>query len=129
MVLRVAGLVRAAVVIVADVVAVVVDVRAAVRVFEAVAIFFELGALVEAIGHAIAGAFEGRPLQAPGTMVGHTDTRWFWGAADNIYRHCPTELTMEETKLFHGRDERISIDNLARLAAFYATVLGEADGE
>jgi carboxypeptidase PM20D1 len=80
----------------------------------------------EAIGHAIAAAFEGRPLQAPGLMLGNTDTRWYWGTAENIYRHCPTELTLEETKMFHGRDERVKIANLARLATFYACVIAGA---
>jgi carboxypeptidase PM20D1 len=82
-----------------------------------------------AIGHAVAAAFEGRPLQAPGLMLGNTDTRWFWGAAEDIYRHCPTELTMEETKLFHGKDERVAITNLARLATFYACVIAGACSE
>jgi acetylornithine deacetylase/succinyl-diaminopimelate desuccinylase-like protein len=29
--------------------------------------------------------------------------------------------------MFHGRDERIRIDNLARIAAFYAAVVARAD--
>jgi carboxypeptidase PM20D1 len=76
---------------------------------------------------------------APGLMLGNTDTRHYWRLATDIYRHCPIELRVRglaadapvvgTTGMFHGRDERISIDNLARLAAFYATVLGEADGE
>ena len=76
---------------------------------------------------------------APGLMLGNTDTRHFWALASDIYRHCPIELRVRglaadapvvgTTGMFHGRDERISIDNLARLAAFYATVLSSADGE
>jgi carboxypeptidase PM20D1 len=79
-----------------------------------------------AIGHAVAASFEGRPLQAPGLMLGNTDTRHYWDSAVDIYRHCPTELTIEETKYFHGRNERIKITNLARLATFYACVIAGA---
>jgi carboxypeptidase PM20D1 len=78
------------------------------------------------IASAVAAAFEqqkGSIITAPGLMLGNTDTKHFWGLAANIYRHCPTELSMAETALFHGRDERVSIDNLARLCAFYAAVI------
>jgi carboxypeptidase PM20D1 len=75
------------------------------------------------IGEAVRAVFGGDVLVAPGLMLGNTDTRHFWSLTTDIYRHCPTELTMDETKMFHGRDERIAVDNLARLAAFYATVI------
>ena len=64
--------------------------------------------------------------EPPGLMLGNTDTRHYWSLARDIYRHAPTELTMEATARFHGRDERIAVDNLARLAAFYATVMVDA---
>jgi acetylornithine deacetylase/succinyl-diaminopimelate desuccinylase-like protein len=56
-------------------------------------------------------------------MLGNTDTRHFWGTAEDIYRHCPTELTMEETKMFHGKNERVAVGNLARLCQFYVGVV------
>jgi acetylornithine deacetylase/succinyl-diaminopimelate desuccinylase-like protein len=59
-------------------------------------------------------------------MLGNTDTRHYWGTAANLYRHCPTELSMEGTKMFHGKDERVGVDNLARIAQFYAAVVVEA---
>ena len=52
--LRVSGHVWALIVLVAHVVAVIVDVGTPVAVFEPVAIFFELGALVEAVRNAVA---------------------------------------------------------------------------
>ena len=59
-------------------------------------------------------------------MLGNTDTRYFWDCASNIYRHCPTELKMVETVMFHGKNERVRTSNLVRLCAFYAKVLEEA---
>ncbi len=63
------------------------------------------------------------PLVAPGLMLGNTDTRHYWHCSENIYRHCPTELTMASTRMFHGRDERISVANFARIVAFYGIVM------
>jgi carboxypeptidase PM20D1 len=84
-----------------------------------------------AIGAALRGSFSPPPLQAPGLMLGNTDTRHFWGVAQDIYRHCPTELTLQETAMFHGKNERVAVANLARLCRFYAGVLvaGAGGGE
>ena len=62
-------------------------------------------------------------IAAPALMMGNTDTRHFWGCAEDIYRHCPTELTLAETRMFHGKNERVSVGNLARLCAFYVGVI------
>lgn len=63
------------------------------------------------------------PAVAPGLMLGNTDTKHFWGHAQDIYRHCPTQLDGEGIRMFHGRDERIGVENLARIAAFYGTMM------
>lgn len=63
------------------------------------------------------------PIQAPGLMLGNTDTRWFWPVALDIYRHTPTELTMAETAMFHGKNERVAVDNLARMCIFYSHII------
>ena len=72
---------------------------------------------------AIGIVFDDAPVVAEGLMLGNTDTRHFWGIASDIYRHSPTELSQEETKMFHGRDEKVAVDNLGKLAAFYATLI------
>ena len=90
-----------------------------------------------AICGAVRGVFGAGVTTAPGLMLGNTDTRWLWPLARDIYRHCPTELRVRgegdgvvgTVAMFHGRDERISVANLARLCAFYATVMSEATGE
>ncbi|KAI9030201.1 hypothetical protein DFJ74DRAFT_702528 [Hyaloraphidium curvatum] len=72
--------------------------------------------------------FAGPLAVAPALMVGNTDTRWYWNLAEDIYRHNPTELGMHEVGMFHGRDERIAVDNLARMCAFYAGVVARTAG-
>jgi carboxypeptidase PM20D1 len=67
-----------------------------------------------------------RTIVAPGLLVGNTDTRHYWALAAQLYRHCPIELSKAETAMFHGVDERIGIDTLARLCAFYARVVSDA---
>jgi carboxypeptidase PM20D1 len=62
-------------------------------------------------------------VAAPALMVGATDSHWSEHIAENMFRHCPTELHLTETPMFHGRNERIAVNNLARIAAFYARVL------
>lgn len=78
------------------------------------------------LSSAVEGLFA-NTVVAPGLMVGATDTHWSLHLVDNAYRHCPTELHVNETGMFHGRDERIRVDNLARIAAFYARVILSAD--
>ena len=69
------------------------------------------------IQHCTAAVF-GAPV-APMLMLGNTDTRWYWDLSSNIYRFSPIVLDLEDTKMFHGTDERISTSNLVALYEFY----------
>lgn len=105
----------------------------------------------KAISASVRSVFEGKIAVAPSLMVGNTDTRWYWQLADNLYRHCPSELSIDEVGMFHGKNERIGkllvlnesrrvhtktrfchfssgVDNLARLGAFFAGVILRAAG-
>ena len=63
----------------------------------------------------------------PGLFIANSDSRHFWDVADNIYRFNPIRITNEETKLFHGIDERISIDNLVRVCIFMRNFIEQTD--
>jgi carboxypeptidase PM20D1 len=76
----------------------------------------------DALADALAAVFPDAAL-AEGLMLGNTDTRHFWALADDIYRHCPVSMTVADTAMFHGKDERIAVDQLPLLAGFYAAVL------
>ena len=54
----------------------------------------------------------------PSVFVANSDSRHFWDVADQIYRFNPIRLTNTETKLFHGIDEKISVDNYVRTVVF-----------
>lgn len=64
---------------------------------------------------------------APGIMVANTDTRHYWTVAENIYRFCPTFMrNKEDLAMFHGLNEKISTENYARIAAFYAGLMQDS---
>jgi carboxypeptidase PM20D1 len=58
-------------------------------------------------------------IVAPGLMIGATDSRWFDGVADNVYKFSPVRAKPEDLKRFHGTNERISSENYVELIQFY----------
>ncbi len=65
---------------------------------------------------------------APMLVLGATDSRHFAGLAQNVYRFSPTVLAQQDLARIHGDDERLSIDNLARMIGFYAQLMAAAAG-
>ncbi|TGY90440.1 M20/M25/M40 family metallo-hydrolase [Marinicauda algicola] len=76
-------------------------------------------------GAAAAFAPEGTPV-APSLLVAGTDSRFFAGVADNIYRYSPARIEMEDLSRIHGTDERMKISNLPVMADYFRTVMVEA---
>lgn len=60
---------------------------------------------------------------APYLVGGATDSRHFVGVAGNVYRFTPEWATVAEFSRAHGTNERISVENLGRMATFYAQLL------
>ena len=60
---------------------------------------------------------------APGLMVAGSDSRHYGEVVDDAYRFNPMRVTAAELTGFHGTDERIDIDGLARGVATYARLL------
>ena len=60
---------------------------------------------------------------APGLMVGGTDARHFAAVSDQVFRFFPVEIGKEDTARFHGRNERISKQNLEQAVRVYARLL------
>jgi len=74
----------------------------------------------------IAGAVEahfGPVVIAPGLMVAGSDSRHYGEVVDDAYRFNPMRVTSAELTGFHGTDERIDIDGLARGVATYVRLL------
>lgn len=49
-------------------------------------------------------------------MVASTDTKWYLGLTKHIYRFTPVVIKSNEAKLFHGHDEKISVDNYVKVS-------------
>lgn len=62
-------------------------------------------------------------LSAPALVVGNTDTRWYWDLSTQIYRFSPVALSLEETTMFHGLNERISKKSLVSMVDFYKLLI------
>ena len=63
----------------------------------------------------------------PMLMMGNTDTRHYWDLTSQIFRFSPIVLTLQETSMFHGVNERISTQNLAKLKQFYVELIQHID--
>jgi carboxypeptidase PM20D1 len=70
----------------------------------------------------------GDTIVAPGLMIGATDSRYFDGVADNVYKFSPVRATPDDLKRFHGTNERISIANYVELIQFYHQLVRNAAG-
>lgn len=73
-------------------------------------------------GAAAAFAPEGTPV-APSLLVAGTDSRFFTGVADNIYRYSPARIEMEDLSRIHGTDERMKTSNLPIMVDYFRTVM------
>jgi carboxypeptidase PM20D1 len=75
---------------------------------------------------AMAGAVRqvyGDVIVAPGLTIAGTDSKHYETIADNAYRFNPMLVRAEDLTGFHGTNERISLENLARAVRFYVTLL------
>lgn len=64
---------------------------------------------------------------APFLMMAATDSRHYIPVADHVYRFMPYQLDAQELTGIHGINERISVDSLARGAAFYHQLIRNLD--
>lgn len=74
----------------------------------------------------IAGATRavfGDVIVVPGLTIAATDTRHYAKAANNSFRMNPFIFTGAEIALIHGKDERLSVENLAKAVQFYTVLL------
>ncbi len=67
-------------------------------------------------------------IVTPYLVVGGTDSRYFGGLTDNIYRFMPFEFTARDRERMHGTDERIAIHTLTRAIAFYRALIERTAG-
>ena len=58
-------------------------------------------------------------IVSPGLMLGGTDSRYFDGLADDVYKFSPVRASAEDLERFHGTNERISIANYVEMIQFW----------
>lgn len=73
------------------------------------------------------GEIFGHIVVVPGIMVASTDTKWYLGLTNNVYRFTPVVLNAGDEKLFHGHDERITIDNYVKMVNYYHHLMVASD--
>jgi len=62
-------------------------------------------------------------LVAPALLVAATDSRHYQALTKNIFRFLPITLGPDDTKRYHGIDERIAIEDYERCVSFYAQLI------
>jgi carboxypeptidase PM20D1 len=66
-------------------------------------------------------------IVVPNLLFAGTDSRHFESIADDVYRFAGMSLTKDDIARFHGVDERISIDDYAKVVAVYDRLLRNLD--
>ena len=69
---------------------------------------------------------DGRLPVAPGLVTATTDSRHMRGVAADVYRFQPIVLSLAASRMIHGTDEHLTLDNLRRLCEFYARLIATA---
>ncbi|MEL7547684.1 MAG: M20 family peptidase [Pseudomonadota bacterium] len=60
---------------------------------------------------------------APGLVLGATDARYANAITDNVYRFMPAMMSLEDLAGFHGTNERLKVENMARMSKGYAQII------
>ena len=55
------------------------------------------------------------PMGGPNYGLATDSGRHYWNLTDNIFRFSPIVMTREETKMHHGKNEKISIENYSKV--------------
>lgn len=71
----------------------------------------------------VAEATAGGAPAAPGLVLGATDARYASAITQNVYRFAPAIMSPDDLSGFHGTNERLAVENMARLARGYAQII------
>lgn len=85
------------------------------------------GPSFQAIARAVRSIFPD-VIVTPYLVLGGTDSRYYSGLTPNIYRFYPVWLTADDMHRFHGTNERIGVDNFAKIVHFYVQLLNKTAG-
>ncbi|KAA5541831.1 M20/M25/M40 family metallo-hydrolase [Roseiconus nitratireducens] len=68
-------------------------------------------------------------IVAAGLTSVSTDSSWYYGVTDKIYRFIPMRVRSEDMARIHGVNERLAVDNLAEIVRFYELLLRNSTAE
>ena len=71
---------------------------------------------------------EGQRPVAPALVTATTDSRFMTSLSDSIYRYAPIAASLDELKMIHGTNERMTLENLRRMTDFYTRLIATAAG-
>lgn len=63
----------------------------------------------------------------PSVFLAASDSAWYTNLTDSIYKFSAIAIPLEEMKLFHGHDERISLKNYENLINFFHHLIQNSD--
>ena len=77
--------------------------------------------------NAVAGDVSGGAPVTPALVLGATDARYAAAITKDVYRFMPAIMSIEDSRGFHGTNERLSVENMGRLAKGYAQIIVAMD--
>jgi carboxypeptidase PM20D1 len=66
---------------------------------------------------------------APFLVLGATDARYYAGLSDSVYRFSPYQVTSVDIGRVHGIDERLSVEGMGKMVAFFVHLMRAWSGE
>ena len=75
------------------------------------------------IARAIESSLGSEIVATPYIQLGASDSRWFTGICDNVYRFTPFHLTRAEREALHAHNERIRVQVWLRGIGFYRDLI------
>ncbi|WP_370235205.1 MULTISPECIES: M20 family peptidase [Henriciella] len=72
---------------------------------------------------AVAAEISGGAPSTPALVIGATDARYASAITKDVYRFAPSVVGPADLAGFHGTNERLSVENMGRLARSYAQII------
>ena len=66
-------------------------------------------------------------IVSPGTLIGSKDTKYYLPFTNNVYRCVPVIMSLEDTKMVHGHNEKIAVDNYLKMIQYYIHIILRSD--
>ena len=76
-----------------------------------------------AVARAIDSSLGSEIVATPYIQLGASDSRWFTGVCENVYRFTPFHLTRAEREALHAHNERIRVEVWLRGIGFYRDLI------